>query len=394
MSSASSRCAGCCFLGAGCVPRPHELRHNKVGGATENFRTGQDCNYGKGKWVADNKRPLYSGKECSRWLSLVWACRRMDRTDFSYESYRWQPNGCEIPDFSGQNFLKRMRHKTLAFVGDSLGRQQFQSMMCIATGGKHSPEVEDVSRKYGLVKAPNAFSPAGGSAYRFPSTNTTILFYWSATLSELQPLQNTTSSARTKKKTTTSYALHLDRPAEFLKQHLHSFDALVLNTGHHWSRQKFIRNHWELYDGGKPVIRKGKAAANFFTDARNAKLHNIARWLDAELLRRPGMKVFLRTMSPDHFVDGGWDTGGRCEDTAPLSGGSEVSGDRSGDLAAEHAVNGTRVKLLDVTAISRLRSEGHISNHSVGAQREKYDCLHWCLPGVPDLWNELLFAQI
>jgi hypothetical protein len=22
------------------------------------------------------------------------------------------------------------------------------------------------------------------------------------------------------------------------------------------------------------------------------------------------------------------------------------------------------------------------------------DCSHWCLPGVPDSWNELLYAQI
>ncbi|RRT36693.1 hypothetical protein B296_00036690 [Ensete ventricosum] len=26
---------------------------------------------------------------------------------------------------------------------------------------------------------------------------------------------------------------------------------------------------------------------------------------------------------------------------------------------------------------------------------EKYqDCSHWCLPGVPDSWNELLYAQL
>lgn len=66
-----------------------------------------------------------------------------------------------------------MRHKTLAFVGDSLGRQQFQSMMCIAAGGKYSPDVEDVGWKYGLVKALGALRPDGW-AYQFPGTNTTI----------------------------------------------------------------------------------------------------------------------------------------------------------------------------------------------------------------------------
>ena len=49
------------------------------------------CNYAKGKWVADKKRPLYSGSECKHWLSSMWACRLMDRSDFSFEGYRWQP---------------------------------------------------------------------------------------------------------------------------------------------------------------------------------------------------------------------------------------------------------------------------------------------------------------
>ncbi|CAM0951274.1 unnamed protein product [Alopecurus aequalis] len=345
-------------------------------------RRNKDCNYAKGRWVADEKRPLYSGNECKQWLSKMWACRMMQRTDFFYESYRWQPHGCEMPEFSGPNFLKRMRHKTLAFVGDSLGRQQFQSMMCIATGGQYTPEVEDVGWKYGLVKAPGALRPDGW-AYRFPGTNTTILYYWSASLSELEPL-NTTDSV-------SSYALHLDRPVTFLKKYVPSFDVLVLNTGHHWNRGKFSGNHWELYADGKPV---GEGRLADLNRAKNLTLHSIARWVDSELVRRPQLKAFLRTLSPRHFVNGDWNTGGSCGNTFPFSNGSEVLQDHSSDLPAERAVNGTRVKLLDITAISQLRDEGHISNRTLRAPTGISDCLHWCLPGIPDMWNELLFAQI
>ncbi|KAK3133271.1 hypothetical protein QOZ80_6AG0534480 [Eleusine coracana subsp. coracana] len=347
-------------------------------------KLNKDCNFAKGKWVADEKRPLYSGNECKQWLSKMWACRMMKRADFSYESFRWQPHGCEMPEFTGANFLDRMKHKTLAFVGDSLGRQQFQSMMCIATGGKYTPEVEDVGWKYGLVKAPGALRPDGW-AYRFPTTNTTILFYWSASLSELEPL-NTGSSG-------TTYALHLDRPVTFLKTYVSSFDALVLNTGHHWNRGKFNENHWELYADGKPV---GKGRFADLNRAKNLTLHSIARWMDSEIARHPQMKVFLRTMSPRHFVNGDWNTGGTCGNTIPLSHGSEVLQDHSSDFPAESAVNGTRVKLLDITAISQLRDEGHVSNSTFKAKASTgiHDCLHWCLPGIPDMWNELLFAQI
>ncbi|OIT32816.1 protein trichome birefringence-like 16 [Nicotiana attenuata] len=34
-----------------------------------------------------------------------------------------------------------MENKTLAFIGDSLARQQFQSLMCMITGGADRPDV-------------------------------------------------------------------------------------------------------------------------------------------------------------------------------------------------------------------------------------------------------------
>ncbi|KAG2249296.1 hypothetical protein Bca52824_088924 [Brassica carinata] len=132
-----------------------------------------------------------------------------------------------------------LKNKTIAFIGDSLGRQQFQSLMCMATGGKDSPEVQNVGWKYGLVKPIGAPRPDGW-AYRFPSTNTTILYYWSASLSDLVPMNNTDDPPRLT-------AMHLDRPPAFMRTYLHRFDVLVLNTGHHWHRYKIEGNHWVMH---------------------------------------------------------------------------------------------------------------------------------------------------
>ncbi|KAI0516252.1 hypothetical protein KFK09_008924 [Dendrobium nobile] len=342
----------------------------------------KDCNYAKGKWVVDKRRPLYSGSGCKKWLSEMWACRLTKRTDFSFETYRWQPKNCEMPEFEGSAFLNRMQHKTLAFVGDSLGRQQFQSMMCMITGGREISDVENVGKLYGLVKARGAVRPDGW-AYRFPRTNTTILYYWSASLCELQPLNQSDPA--------THYAMHLDRPAFFLKHFLPRFNVLVLNTGHHWNRGKLIANRWEMYVDGKPIAdRKLAQIAN----ARNFTVYSIVKWLDSQLPLHPGLKGFYRSISPRHFVNGDWNTGGSCDHTTPLAGGSEVTQDHSSDAVAEHAVMGTKVKLLDITAFSQLRDECHISKYSVKASTGVHDCLHWCLPGVPDTWNELLYAQI
>ncbi|KAL8140750.1 hypothetical protein V2J09_006771 [Rumex salicifolius] len=64
---------------------------------------------------------------------------------------------------------------------------------------------------------------------------------------------------------------------------------------------------------------------------------------------------------------------------------------------------GLEVQLLNITQLSEYRKEAHLSIHRRpwGAQDNKAqvtypisdaDCIHWCLPGVPDTWNELLYA--
>ncbi|KAK1275386.1 hypothetical protein QJS04_geneDACA012890 [Acorus gramineus] len=270
-----------------------------------------------------------------------------------------------------------MRDKTLALVGDSLGRQQFQSLVCMVTGGRESMEVQDVGREYGLPKAHRSMKP-NGWAFRFRSTNTTIIYYWSASLCELEPLNRSDPQ--------TEYAMHLDRPVTFL------FDILVLNTGHHWNRGKINGNRWVMHVGGAPNKNKKLARIG---DAKSFTIYSIIRWVDYQLPHHPHLKAFFRTISPRHFMNGDWNSGGSCNNTTPLAGGSEVTQDGSVDSVAEGAARGTKVQLLDVTALSRLRDECHISRHSVGKSSKVFnDCLHWCFPGVPDTWNELLYAQI
>ncbi|CDY39831.1 BnaC02g42870D [Brassica napus] len=318
------------------------------------------CNYAKGKWVKDKKRPLYSGSECKQWLSSMWACRVMGRPDFSFEGYRWQPQGCNMPQFDRFTFLTRMQNKTIAFIGDSLGRQQFQSLMCMATGGEDSPEVQNVGWEYGLVKPKGALRPDGW-AYRFPTTNTTILYYWSASLSDLVPMKNTDPPRLT--------AMHLDRPPAFMRNYLHRFDVLVLNTGHHWNRGKIEGNHWVMHVNGT------QAQGEFLKDISHAKvftIRSVAKWLDAELPLHPRLKAFFRTISPRHFRNGDWNTGGNCNNTVPLSRGSEINGDDgSVDTTVESAVNGTRIKILDITALSELRDEAHISGSKLKPRKPK-----------------------
>ncbi|KAL0307714.1 UNVERIFIED_CONTAM: protein trichome birefringence-like 37 [Sesamum calycinum] len=81
--------------------------------------------------------------------------------------------------------------------------------------------------------------------------------------------------------------------------------------------------------------------------------------------------------------------------TAKLN--QSAGGVPGGTLPAVAVVKGvlsnmtTAVRLLDVTTLSELRKDGHPSVYGVGGQTGN-DCSHWCLAGVPDTWNHLLYA--
>lgn len=62
------------------------------------------CDYSVGEWVLDDSRPLYSGRECKMWIAS-FSCSLNGRPDLSYEKFRWQPSGCDLPEFDGRTFL-------------------------------------------------------------------------------------------------------------------------------------------------------------------------------------------------------------------------------------------------------------------------------------------------
>lgn len=178
-----------------------------------------------------------------------------------------------------------MRNKAIAFVGDSLGRQQMQSLMCMLTLGKDDAPVTDVSASFGLLPLSNTSKQSRGShAYRFDATNTTVMFKWSVSLARIQPLHPEDPATRS--------ALHLDRPEEFLEAQLGALDALVVNSGHHWkgSRMEFYR--FDLYVNGKPVEKRDPLRR--MAVAYKAAMRNVVRWLDAAVAASPEKAVFFR----------------------------------------------------------------------------------------------------
>lgn len=83
-----------------------------------------------------------------------------------------------------------------------------------------------------------------------------------------------------------------------------------------------------------------------------------------------------------------------CEgQTKPLLGLQYPGGQHPAEQVLEKVLGTMQkhVNLLDITTLSQLRKDGHPSVYGHGGHRDM-DCSHWCLPGVPDIWNQLLYA--
>lgn len=50
------------------------------------------------------------------------------------------------------------------------------------------------------------------------------------------------------------------------------------------------------------------------------------------------------------------------------------------------------VTTLHVTPMGAYRSDAHVGTW--GDNPSVPDCSHWCLPGLPDMWNEIVFSYL
>lgn len=73
-------------------------------------------------------------------------------------------------------------------------------------------------------------------------------------------------------------------------------------------------------------------------------------------------------------------------------------------VLAELITRGLNVQIINITQLSEYRKEGHpsiyrkqweaLTEDQISNPSSYADCIHWCLPGVPDVWNELVYAYI
>lgn len=103
------------------------------------------------------------------------------------------------------------------------------------------------------------------------------------------------------------------------------------------------------------------------------------------------------------YRGGDWDSGGTCNgEKEPAFRGAILDSYPQKMMILEEAIRELHVPvvLLNVTHLTNYRKDGHPSvfrkNVTAGVKvsTRKQDCSHWCLPGVPDAWNELIYTTL
>ncbi|RWW07756.1 hypothetical protein BHE74_00013303 [Ensete ventricosum] len=138
--------------------------------------------------------------------------------------------------------------------------------------------------------------------------------------------------------------------------------------------------------------------------AYQRSIQTLFEWIRKEV-NSSKTQVIFRTYAPVHFRSGDWKTGGNCHlETLPDLGpwlslkawSHFLRPLRNVPLENSTATKVLELDLLNVTQMTARRKDGHLSVFYLGksgpSPLHRQDCSHWCLPGVPDTWNELLYA--
>lgn len=237
--------------------------------------------------------------------------------------------------------------------------------------------------------------------WQFPSYNFTLSVVWTPFLLKAEVFEdiNGVSSSEIR--------LYLDELDTKWTEQYKNFDYVVI-AGGKWFLKTAIYHENNTVKGchycpGKNLTELGFDYA--YRKALQLVLSFVTR-LDQKAF------VFLRTTTPDHFENGEWFSGGTCNRSVPFKEGEvemrdidctmrDIELEEFGKATGIGTEKGVTLKLLDTTSLSLLRPDGHPGPYRQFQPFAKdknakvqNDCLHWCLPGPIDSWNDLLMEMM
>ncbi|XP_010272739.1 PREDICTED: protein trichome birefringence-like 38 [Nelumbo nucifera] len=316
------------------------------------------CDLYQGSWVLDDSFPLYDTASCP-FIDSEFNCQKYGRPDKQYLKYRWKPTGCDLPRFNAVDFLRRFKGKKIMFVGDSLSLNQWQSLICMLHAAVPQANYTLVNRQI----------------FTLPDYGVSVILSRNEYLVDIVPEK-------------IGRVLKLDsiEGGNAWK----GVDMLIFNTWHWWIHTG-SKQPWDYIEEGGNVYKDMDRLVAF-----EKGMTTWANWVDSNI-DPASTKVFFQGISPTHYIGSEWNQARmNCNgQTQPVSGSTYPEGSPESAAVVKNVLSKMLkpVDLLDITTLSQLRKDGHPSAYGPdGAQG--MDCSHWCLAGVPDTWNELLYASL
>lgn len=332
-------------------------RGRKVGKGRGRGRGLLGCDLYRGKWVVDTSYPLYAASSCP-YIGSEFDCLKHGRSDTQYLKYAWKPDSCDLPRFDGVDMLNKWRGKKVMFVGDSLSLNQWESLACLLHASVPNSKTTFLHRDILTSLA-------------FQDYNATIYLYRTPYLVDIV-------------KESIGRVLKLDsiRGGDTWKD----MDVLVFNSWHWWTHTGSLQPFDYFQDGSTNSKDMDRLAAYY------KGMTTWGKWVDLNVdpLKT---KVFFQGISPTHYMGKEWGSSSRnCYgELQPIEGGSYPAGLPEAQVVLNKVLSSIKkpVTLLDVTTLSQLRKDAHPSSYSDSG----VDCSHWCVPGLPDTWNQLMYAS-
>lgn len=273
-------------------------------------------------------------------------------------------------------------------MGDSLNRGQWVSMVCLIDTAVQS-SLKSMHYRYN----------ASLIIFKVKDYNATIEFYWEPLLVE----------------SNSDDPVHHRLPerivrANAIEKHGSRWtnaDFIVFNT-YLWWRRPHIKVLWGSFERSDGIYKEVKMLRSY-----EMALKTWADWLEIHV-NRSKTQLFFMSMSPVHERAEEWGKakGENCYSETEQIQEEGYQGNGSDPKMMKkvestmHELKHRRlnVHLLNITQLSEYRKEGHpsiyrkqwdsLTEEQIANPNSYADCIHWCLPGVPDVWNELLYTYI